>query len=419
MDINPTKKNPTQKGLLDELVDELLKDYKSPEEILGEQGLLKQFCKAVLERVLGAELTEHLGYEKHDPAGYGSGNARNGTSEKSLQGKNGEITIEVPRDRNGTFEPRIVKKHQTRFDGFDDKILSMYARGMTTRDIQGHLEEIYGVEVSPTLISNVTDAVVEEVKSWQSRPLEALYPILYLDALQVKIRDGGHVQNRAIYLAMGVKLDGEKEVLGLWTGQAEGAKFWLQVVTELKNRGVQDIFIACVDGLKGLPQAIETVFPKAQVQLCIVHLVRNCLHYVSWKERKSVAADLKPIYRAATSEDAWLQLEAFADKWDGRYPSISQIWRRNWDQVTPFFAYPAEIRKVIYTTNAVESLNMSLRKVIKTRGSFPNEEAALKLLYLALERVAKKWTRPVQDWKAALNRFAILYEDRLPRGVLT
>jgi putative transposase len=408
---------PTEKELLDGLVDQLLKNYKKPEEILGEQGLLKRLSKAILERALGGELTEHLGYEKHDPAGRGSGNSRNGTTAKTLRGKSGEIQVDVPRDRNGTFEPQIVKKHQTRFDGFDDKILSMYARGMTTRDIQGHLEEIYGVEVSPTLISNVTDAVVEEVKAWQNRPLDAVYPILYLDALHVKIRDAGHVQNRAIYVALGVQLEGQKEVLGLWAGQAEGAKFWLQVATELKNRGVQDIFIACVDGLKGLPQAIETVFPKAQVQLCIVHLVRNSLNYVSWKERKAVAADLKPIYGAATTEDAWQRLEAFAEKWDGRYPSISQIWRRNWDQVSPFFAYPAEIRKVIYTTNAVESLNMSLRKVIKTRGSFPNEEAALKLLYLGLERASKKWTRPVLDWKAALNRFAILYEDRLPRGL--
>lgn len=408
---------PTKEELLNSLVDELLKDYKKPEDILGEQGLLKQFSKVVLERALGTELTDHLGYEKHDPAGRGSGNSRNGTTAKTLKGKSGEIQVNIPRDRNGTFEPQIVKKHQTRFDGFDDKILSMYARGMTTRDIQGHLEEIYGVQVSPTLISNVTDAVVEEVKAWQNRPLDAVYPILYLDALHVKIRDAGHVQNRAIYVALGVQLEGHKEVLGLWAGQAEGAKFWLQVVTELKNRGLQDIFIACVDGLKGLPQAIETVFPKAQVQLCIVHLVRNSLNYVSWKERKAVAADLKPIYGAATSDDAWQRLEAFAEKWDGRYPSISQIWRRNWEQVSPFFAYPAEIRKVIYTTNAVESLNMSLRKVIKTRGSFPNEEAALKLLYLGLERAAKKWTRPVLDWKAALNRFAILYEDRLPRGL--
>jgi putative transposase len=399
-----------------ELLDELLKGYQRPEDILGEQGLLKQFTQAVLERVLSAELTQHLGYERHDPAGYGSGNSRNGTTEKTLKGKSGELTIEVPRDRNGTFEPQMVPKHQRRFDGFDDKILSMYARGMTTRDIQGHLQEIYGVEVSPTLISNVTDAVVEEVKAWQNRPLDAVYPILYLDALHVKIREAGHVQNRAIYVAIGVNLEGNKEVLGLWAGPAEGAKFWLQVVTELKNRGVQDIFIAWVDGLKGLPQAIEAVFPKAEVQLCIVHLVRNCLNYVSWKERKAVAAELKPIYRAATSEEGWEQLERFAEKWDGRYPSISQIWRRNWEQVSRLYAYPAEIRKIIYTTNAVESLNMSLRKVIKTRGSFPNEEAAMKLLYLALGRVAKKWTRPVQDWKGALNRFAILFEDRVPRG---
>jgi putative transposase len=408
----------TERELLDRLLDQLLKDYKKPEDILGEQGLLKRLSKAILERALGAELTQHLGYEKHDPAGYGSGNTRNGATGKTLKGKNGEITVEVPRDRKGTFEPQIVRKHQTRFDGFDDKILSMYARGMTTRDIQGHLQEIYGVEVSPTFISNVTDAVVDEVKAWQNRPLEGVYPILYLDALHVKMREAGHVQNRAIYVAIGVQLAGNKEVLGLWAGQAEGAKFWLQVVTELKNRGVQDIFIACVDGLKGLPQAIEAVFPKAQVQLCIVHLVRNCLNYVSWKERKAVAADLKPIYRAATSDEAWQQLEAFAEKWDLRYPSISQIWRRNWDEVSPFFAYPAEIRKVIYTTNAVESLNMSLRKVIKTRGSFPNEEAAMKLLFLALERVAKKWTRPVADWKAALNRFAILHPERLPRAIL-
>jgi putative transposase len=406
----------TPKPIKKELLDELLKDYQKPEDILGEQGLLKQLTKAVLERALGAELTEHLGYERHDPAGYGSGNSRNGATGKTLKGKNGEIRIEVPRDRQGTFEPQIVEKHQTRFDGFDEKILSMYARGMTTRDIQGHLQEIYGVEVSPTLISNVTEAVAEEVRAWQNRPLEAVYPIVYLDALQVKIRDAGQVQNRAIYVAMGINLDGNKEVLGLWAGQSEGAKFWLQVVTELKNRGVQDIFIACVDGLKGLPAAIEAVFPKAQVQLCIVHLVRNCLNYVSWKERKAVAADLKPIYGAATSEEGRRRLEGFAEKWDGRYPSISQIWRRNWEQVSPFFAYPGEIRKVIYTTNAVESLNMSLRKVIKTRGSFPNEEAAMKLLYLALQRVAKNWTRPLQDWKAALNRFAILFEDRGPRG---
>ena len=289
---------------------------------------------------------------------------------------------------------------------------------MSTREIQGHLEEIYGAEVSPTLISNVTEAVVEEVRAWQSRPLEAVYPIVYLDALSVKIRDAGHIENRAIYVVMGVNREGCKEVLGLWTGQAEGAKFWLQVLTELKNRGMEDIFIACVDGLKGFPEAIETVFPRTEVQLCIVHLMRASLNYVSWKQRKAVAADLKPIYRASTAAQAQMKLEEFSAKWDGAYPTISPMWRRHWDHVTPFFAYPAEIRKVIYTTNAVESLNRSLRKIIKTRGSFPTEEAAMKLLFLALERISKKWSKPVQDWKAALQRFAILLGDRVPANLL-
>ena len=400
------------------LIDKLLADYKKPEDIIGENGLLKQLTKAVLERAMQAEITEHLGYEKHDQAGNNSGNSRNGKTTKALKGDFGEVPLETPRDRNGTFEPKIVAKGQTRFTGFDDKIVSMYARGMSTREITGHLEEIYGVEVSPALISSVTEAVMEEVKSWQGRPLETVYPIVYLDALYVKIRDAGHVRNRAIYVAIGVNLTGNKEVLGLWTGEAEGAKFWLQVLTDLKNRGVADIFIACVDGLTGFPKAIETVFPQAQVQLCIVHQVRGSLNYVSWKQRKAVATDLKTIYRASTVEDAYLQLEAFAEKWDGAYPTISQMWRRNWDNLTPFFAYPADIRKVIYTTNAVESLNMSLRKVIKTRGSFPNAEAALKLLFLALAHIAKKWTMPVQDWKAALQRFAILLGDRVPQDAL-
>jgi len=328
------------------------------------------------------------------------------------------VPLETPRDRNGTFEPKIIAKGQTRFTGFDDKIVSMYARGMSTREITGHLEEIYGVEVSPTLISNVTEAVMEEVKNWQGRPLEPVYPIVYLDAIYVRIRDAGHIRNRAIYVAIGVNLKGNKEVLGLWTGEAEGAKFWLQVLTDLKNRGVADIFIVCVDGLTGFPKAIETVFPQAQVQLCIVHQVRTSLNYVSWKQRKAVAVDLQPIYRASTAEDAYFKLEAFAEKWDGIYPTISQMWRRNWEHLTPFFAYPADIRKVIYTTNAIESLNMSLRKVIKTRGSFPNQEAALKLLYLALEHIAKKWTMPVQNWKAALQRLAILLGDRVPQNAL-
>lgn len=400
-------------GIDPKLIDQLLADYKRPEDIVGENGLLKQLTKAVLERALAVELTEHLGYEKHDPVGYKSGNSRNGKSRKSLKGEFGEIELETPRDRNASFEPKIVAKGQTRFTGFDDKILSMYARGMTTREIQGHLEEIYGVEVSPTLISNVTDSVIDEVRSWQSRPLERLYPIVYLDALYVKIRDGAHVQNRAIHVAIGVTLEGNKEVLGLWATGNEGAKFWLQVLTDLRNRGVEDIFIACVDGLKGFPEAVEAVYPQAQVQLCIVHLVRASLNYVSWKQRREAAGDLRPVYGAATAEEAAQNLEVFAAKWDATHPTISQIWRRNWQRVIPFFAFPAEIRKVIYTINAVESLNMTLRKLIKTRGSFPNEEAALKLIYLGLRNVSKNWSF-IQSWREALNRFQILWPERMP-----
>jgi putative transposase len=298
-----------------------------------------------------------------------------------------------------------VAKGQTRFKGFDDKILSMYARGMSTREIQGHLEEICGVEVSPTLISNVTEAVVEEVKSWQSRPLDELIPILYLDALFVKIRDNGHVENKAIYVAIGVNLESNKEVLGLWAAQTEGAKFWLQVLTELQSRGVKDILLACVDGLQGFPDAIEAVFPRAEVQLCIVHLVRASLNYVPWKQRKEVAADLKTIYQAATAVEAEWALGQLEAKWDGKFPSVSQVWRRNWERILPFFSYPADIRRAIYTTNAIESLNRSLRKVIKTRGAFPNEEAALKLLFLGLRAAEKKWTMPIHNWRAALNYF--------------
>jgi putative transposase len=395
------------------LVDQLLGDYKKPEQIVGENGLLKQLTKALLERAMSAELDEHLGYGRHDPAGYNSGNSRNGTTKKKLTGDFGEMDLETPRDRNGTFEPKIVEKHQRRFTGFDDKILSMYARGMSTREIQGHLQEIYGVEVSPALVSNVTEAVSEEVKAWQNRPLNELYPILYLDALYVKMREGAHVQNRAVHLAMGVNLEGTKEVLGMWTTGTEGAKFWLQVLTDLQNRGVKDVFIACVDGLKGFPDAIETVFPNAQVQLCIVHLVRASLNYVSWKQRKAVASDLRKIYTSATVAEAESALEAFAGTWDGSHPTIAQIWRRNWERVIPFFAFPADIRKVIYTTNAVESLNMTLRKLIKTRGSFPNEDAALKLLYMGLKNVSKKWSF-IQGWREALNRFQIMWPDRMP-----
>jgi putative transposase len=397
-----------------ELLDELLKDYKSPEDMFGDDGLLQQLTKAVVERALQGEMTHHLGYEKHDPAGKNSGNSRNGKSTKTLRGKRGQLQIDVPRDRNSEFEPQLVKKGQTRFDGLDDKIISMYARGMTCREIKAHLQEIYGVEVSPDFISTVTDGVIDEVRQWQSRPLDAIYPILYLDALQVKVKDQGRVSNKAIYLAVGVNMQGLKEVLGMWASENEGAKFWLSVITELKNRGVKDVFIACVDGLKGFPEAIEAVFPKTQVQLCLVHLLRFSLAYVSFKDRKAVAAGLKAVYRAATADEAEQQLEAFAGEWDARYPSIAKSWRANWARVTPMFGLPDDIRRAVYTTNVIESLNMSLRKIIKTRASFPNDDAAFKLLYLALRNAAKKWTMPVPHWSRAMQAFAIIYEGRVP-----
>jgi putative transposase len=396
-----------------DLIDQLLKDYQSPEDVLGENGLLKQLTKAVLQRAMQAEMTHHLGYEKHDPAGQNSGNSRNGKSKKTLKGEFGSLPIDVPRDRNSTFEPQIVAKGQTRFEGFDDKILSLYACGMTTRQIKQHLEEIYQVEVSPGLICSVTDAVIDEVRAWQSRPLEAIYTVVYFDCLMVKIRDGAHILNKAIYLAIGLTRQGQKEALGLWISHNEGAKFWMGVITELKNRGVTDIFIACVDGLKGLPEAIEAVFARTQVQQCILHQVRSSLSYVGWKERRAVATDLKRIYTASSREEGELRLEEFSEKWDSRYPTISKQWRANWERLAVFYAYPREIRKIIYTTNAIESVNDSLRRVIKNRGSFPNDESALKLIYLALENISRKWTMPVKDWRAALNQFAILFEGRL------
>lgn len=396
------------------MIDKLLEEYQTPEEILGENGLLKQLTKAVLERALAGELDTHLGYPKHAPHGKNSGNSRNGKYPKKVKGEFGELSVEIPRDRNAEFEPIILPKGQTRFDGFDDKIISMYARGMTTRDIQGHLEEIYGVKVSPVLISNVTEGVIEEVRAWQNRPLDAVYPILYLDALFVKVKEEGHIRNKAVYLALAVNMEGQKELLGLWIAKTEGSKFWLKVLTELKNRGVEDIFIICVDGLKGFAEAIETVFPQSQIQRCIVHMIRHSLKYVSWKQRKEVAADLKAVYQAKTEEEAELALEEFAEKWDKQYPLISKSWRKNWEQITPFFAYPHEIRRAIYTTNAIESLNMSLRKIIKNRAAFPSDEAAIKLLYLALRNISKKWTMPIRNWKAALSRFAIVFEGRVP-----
>ena len=401
-----TQKETTPRS--DELIDELLKNGRTAEDV---NGLLKQLTKRVLERALQGELSEHLGYAKHDPAGHNSGNSRNGVTRKTLKGEFGEIEVETPRDRNGEFTPQLIQKNQTRWTGFDDKILSMYACGMSTRDIQAHLHEMYQVEVSPSLISEITDAVMEDARAWQNRALEAFYGVVFLDALYVKMRHEGRVENRAVYVAIGITLEGRKEVLGLWTSANEGAKFWMNVLTELRNRGVKDIYLVCVDGLKGFPQAIETIFPQAQVQLCIVHMVRASLNYVSWQDRKAVVADLKPIYKAATADGAQQQLTVFESKWS-KYPAIARLWREHWEHVTPFFAFPMEVRRVVYTTNAVESLHMSLRKVIKTRGSFPSEEAAFKLIYLALSRTVAKW-ETVQHWKQMLNYLDTMCADRI------
>ena len=397
-----------------ELLDELLKDCGGSEDLLGPDGLLKQLKAALVERALQEEMTEHLGYEKHSSKGRGSGNNRNGVSAKTLQTEDGELPIRVPRDREGTFEPQIVPKHERHFDGFDDKILSMYARGMTVREIQGHLEELYGTKVLPDLISRVTDGVLEEVKAWQNRPLEAVYPIVYLDALVVKVRDQGTVHNKSIYLALGVNMEGHKEALGLWIEGTEGAKFWLKVATELKNRGVQDILIVCCDGLKGFPEAIEAVFPKTWVQLCIVHLIRNSLRYVAWKDRKAIAKELRPIYTADTESAAEAALDAFEERFGEQYPMIVSSWRSNWERVIPFFAFPKDTRKAIYTTNAIESLNSVLRRTLRTRGHFPTDQAATKLLYLVTSRASKRWTRPIKSWTGALNQFALHFEGRLP-----
>ena len=399
-----------------EHLDELLAGYEKPEDLLGENGLFKELKKALLERALGAELTHHLGYEKGDPAGRGNGNHRNGSHPKTVLTEDGAVEIDVPRDRNGSFEPQIVPKGETRLDGFDEKIVSMYGRGMTVREIQGHLRELYAVEVSPDLISRVTDAVLDEVREWQNWPLDAVYPVVFFDALRVKIRDESVVKNKAVYVALALDCEGHKHVLGLWIEQTEGAKFWLRVMNELKNRGIADIVFAVVDGLKGFPDAITAVFPQAIVQTCIVHLIRHSLSFVSWKDRKPLVPALRAIYRAETAELAQQRLAAFEEGWGKRYPAIGQAWRRAWNEVIPFFAYPPEIRKMIYTTNAIESLHMGLRKIIKNRGSFPNDEAATKLLYLALRNLGVHW-RPAVEWRAAYAQFAIMFPDRLPAVV--
>ena len=400
-------------GLPDELVDELLAGARTAQDITGPDGLLARLTKRLVERAMDAELTEHLGYERGGAPPGGAGNSRNGSSPKTLHTEHGSVRIHAPRDRNGDFEPQIVPKHQRRFEGFDDKIVAMYARGMTVRDIQAHLEEIYRVKVGHDLISRVTDAVLDDVRAWQSRPLEDVYPVLYLDALVVKIRDGGAVRRKACYVVMGVNLDGERDVLGLWFQATEGAKFWMSVLTELKQRGVQDVLIACVDGLKGFPEAIEAVYPQTWVQTCIVHLIRNSLRFVPEKHRRKVAADLRPIYTAIDADAAHDALEAFNEQWGERYPMITRTWRDSWEQVIPFLAFPADVRRVVYTTNSIEALHRQVRKTIKTRGHFPTEDAARKLIYLSIINAQKSW-RKAYNWSAALIAFKIHFGDRLP-----
>lgn len=402
------------KSITPEVLDQLLEGVESAADLFGQEGLLKQLSKGLIERMLEGEMVAHLGYGKYASGGRNSGNSRNGYRYKTLKSEQGQMQISIPRDREGSYEPILVPNGSQRLAGLDEKVITLYARGMSTRDIQAQIHDLYGVELSPTLVSTITDGVLEEVNAWQNRPLDALYPIVYLDALVAKVRDNGHVINKAVYVALGINLAGEKEVLGLWISEHEGAKFWLQVLTELKNRGVEDICIACVDGLQGFPEAIEAVFPLTQVQLCIVHMIRNSLRFVNWKDRKAVASDLKKIYRAPTRPAAEQALEAFAETWDAKYPTISRSWWAHWEQLATFFAYPPEIRRVIYTTNAVEAVNRSLRKVLKTRGALPSDAALLKLLILALRPISQKWTRPITNWKQALNHFAILFEDRFP-----
>jgi transposase-like protein len=402
-----------KKKEVDELLDELIKG-KTPEELLGESGVLKELTRRLVERALQGEMTAHVGYEKHAAEGRNGKNSRNGVSRKRVKTASAEVEIEVPRDREGSFEPLLVRKGQRRLAGFDDKVIALYARGLTTREIQGHLKELYGVDVSPSLISAVTDAVLEDVIAWQARPLDVVYPVVYLDAIHLKLRSEGHVQTLAVYLALGLNLQGHKELLGLWVGEAEGAKFWLSVLTELKNRGVEDILIAAVDGLKGFPEAIEAVYPRTRVQLCIVHMVRNSLRYVGWKDRKAVARDLRTIYAAPSLEAGAAALEAFAQRWDERSPIISRLWRTHWTNLTPFFDYPPAIRKVIYTTNAIESINAQLRKVTKKRGAFPTPEAVRKVLYLAIMKASTRWTMPIRDWASALNHLTIVFPGRIP-----
>lgn len=403
-------------NITNETIEKLIKDLdlKPGTEIFGEKGLVKQITKRLVEKALEAEMEEHLGYRKGERADEPRPNSRNGTSSKRVKSDSGMIGLEVPRDRNSTFQPKLVKKRQTRLDGFDDAVISMYGRGMSTREIQGHLAQLYGTEVSPDLISRVTDAVLEDVQEWRKRPLAAVWPIVYLDALVIRVREGGSVRRKSAYLAIGIGVEGRKEVLGIWIEETEGAKFWLKVVTELKNRGVEDILIACVDGLKGFPEALESVFPQVTVQTCIVHMIRNSTRFVSYKDRREVAKDLKPIYTAVDREAALTALGAFDAKWGKQYPMITQSWTTQWERIVPFLEFPQDLRRILYTTNAIESFNARVRKLVNGKGHFPNDDAAFKLIYLAVIAAEKRWTRQPRGWTHAVNQLALHFEGRLP-----
>ena len=396
-------------AIIEQIVSQLDLSGMTQEELFGDNGLVRSLTSRLLNRILETEMDVHLGYKKNSNEGDNSGNSRNGYSKKTVLTQAQEVELNVPRDRNSEFEPEIVPKYAKRLPLFNDQIISLYSRGMTTRDIQAHLNEIYGVNVSPELISRVTDAVHEDVRSWRTRPLDSIYPIVYLDALCIKSRQSGKNENKALYLALGINMEGRKEVLGFYLSENEGAKFWLGVLTDLKNRGVQDIFIACMDGLTGFPDAVRAVYPTAKVQLCIVHMVRNSTKYVSYKDLKAVCHDLKQIYTAVNEEEALEALEDFGKNWNSKYPMIQRSWEAHWDDLNEFFAYPEEIRRVIYTTNAIESLNASLRKVTKNRAAFPDDEAIMKIMYLAIQKASKKWTMPIRNWGLALNQFAILF----------
>jgi len=400
-------------AITEDLLDQLIKDYKKPEDLIGSNGLLNQLTKRLLERAMQAEMTDHLGYPKNAPTGNNTGNSRNGSYKKKVKGDFGELDLSVPRDRNATFDPAIIPKGESRFKGFDDKIISMYARGMTTRDIQSHLEEMYGVDVSPTLISQVTEAVTEEVRLWQNRPLDDIYPIVYLDAVRIKVKHNGQIITKAVYLAIAVTMEGVKDVLGMWAAENEGAKFWLAILTELKNRGVKDILIACVDGLKGFPEAIAAIYPQTEIQLCIVHQIRNSLRYVASKDQKAFMADLKPIYRADTKGAAEVALDELEEKWGEKYGVVIQSWRTKWHLLSAYFKYPKAIRKPIYTTNAVEAVHRQFRKLTKTKGAFPNEDSLMKLLYIGIQQASEKWTMPIQEWGQTITQLSIYFEGRL------